>query len=74
MSNFVNDNKIDNYTFNLHNDHSVEKGILNFGKEINADAIAISTHGKRGVFYLFENSVSSGLANHAIRPVMTFKI
>lgn len=55
-------------------DLSVEKGILNFAKKINADLIAIPTHGRTGLAHFFEGSISEDVANHAELPVMTFKI
>lgn len=55
-------------------DFTVEKGILNFAKKINADAVSIPTHGRKGLAHFFEGSISEDLANHADLPVMTFKI
>jgi nucleotide-binding universal stress UspA family protein len=61
-------------TVNYVADISVEKGILNFAKRIDADLIVIPTHGRTGLAHFFEGSISEDLANHAQRPVMTFKI
>lgn len=55
-------------------DTSVEKGISNFAKKVNADLVAIPTHGRTGLAHFFEGSISEDLANHANLPVMTFKI
>ncbi|MBT8274041.1 MAG: universal stress protein [Bacteroidia bacterium] len=55
-------------------DYSVEKGILNFANVINADLVAIATHGRKGLAHFFEGSISEDLANHSTLPVMTFKI
>ncbi len=55
-------------------DTSVEKGILNYAKKVNAELIAIPTHGRTGLAHFFEGSISEDLANHANLPVMTFKI
>ncbi|WMI69380.1 universal stress protein [Mangrovimonas sp. YM274] len=71
---FINDYEFDNYTLNIYNDTSVETGILNFSKEINADLIGISTHGRQGIAHFFNGSISEDLVNHAKRPVITFKI
>jgi nucleotide-binding universal stress UspA family protein len=59
---------------NIYNDESVEQGILNFSKEINADLIGISTHGRQGIAHFFNGSISEDIVNHATRPVITFKI
>ncbi|RPD95859.1 universal stress protein [Aureibaculum marinum] len=74
LNDFISDFNIDNYTVNIYNDTSIEEGILNYGKEINADVIAINTHGRSGLSQLFNESISKELANHALRPVVTFKI
>jgi len=62
------------FTLNIYNDTTIEEGILNFGKEIDADLIAINTHGRSGLSQLFSESISKELANHALRPIITFKI
>ncbi len=74
LNSFISDFNIDNCTVNIYNDTSIEEGILNYGKEINADVIAINTHGRSGLSQLFNESISKELANHALRPVVTFKI
>jgi nucleotide-binding universal stress UspA family protein len=61
-------------TLNIYNDTTIEEGILNFGKEIDSDLIAINTHGRSGLSQLFSESISKELANHALRPIITFKI
>lgn len=62
------------YTLNIYNDVSVEDGILNFAEMIEAGLIGIGTHGRKGLAQYFNSSLSSGLVNHANRPVITFKI
>ena len=74
MNEFLNGTGIDNYTLNIYNDRSIEKGILNFANTINADIIAMSTHGRKGLSHFFNGSISEDLVNHAKRPVITFKI
>lgn len=74
IKNFINDYDFEDYTVNIYNDTSVESGILNFSKEINADIIGISTHGRQGIAHFFNGSISEDLVNHAKRPVITFKI
>ncbi len=55
-------------------DYSVESGVLNFAKKINADAVAVATHGRKGLAHFFEGSISEDIANHADLPVITFRI
>ena len=64
----------DNYSLNIYNDNSVEKGILNFAKDTNATLIGMSTHGRKGISHFFNGSISEDLVNHANMPVVTFKI
>lgn len=74
LKNFISGFDLKSHTLNIYNDNTIEEGILNFGKEINADIIAINTHGRSGLSQLFSESISKELANHALRPVITFKI
>lgn len=74
ISDFIDENRFENYTTNIYNDETVEKGILNFSRGIDADLIGISTHGRQGIAHFFNGSISEDLVNHANRPVITFKI
>jgi len=58
----------------IYNDYSVEEGILNYSSANNADAIAISTHGRKGLSHFFMGSIGEDVANHSKLPVVTFKI
>ncbi|HLT53290.1 MAG TPA: universal stress protein [Flavobacteriaceae bacterium] len=72
--NFIKDVDYENYSINIYNDKTVENGILNFSRSIDADLIGISTHGRQGIAHFFNGSISEDLVNHAKRPVITFKI
>lgn len=74
MNNFVTEFNITNYKTHIYNDTNIEKGIINFSNSINADAIAMCTHGRTGFAHFFNGSISEGLVNHAVKPVITFKI
>ncbi|WP_417369894.1 universal stress protein [Gelidibacter japonicus] len=74
IDNFIKDYDFKDYTIHIYNDESVESGILNFSKEINADLIGISTHGRQGISHFFSGSIGEDVVNHADRPVITFKI
>ncbi len=58
----------------IHNDYSVESGIFKYSQKVNADMIAIPTHGRRGLAHFFNGSIGERIANHANIPVVTFKI
>ncbi len=54
--------------------YSVEDGIFSYSNQIDADLIAVSTHGRRGLSHFFFGSVGEDIANHSDIPVITFKI
>jgi len=74
MKKFVKDFDMPKYTMTIYNDRSIEKGIINFSKEIGVDIIALNTHQRSGLSSMFNDSISQDLVNHALKPVITFKI
>ena len=58
----------------IYNDANIEKGILNFAHTVNADLIAICTHGRTGMARLLNGSISEDLVNRTSIPMVTFKI
>lgn len=58
----------------VHNDYTVEMGILNYSQKVPADLIGIPTHGRKGLFHFFMGSIGEDVANHSDIPVITFKI
>jgi len=74
MQNLVNKYNISNYTMNVYNDDVEEDGIVFFAEDINADMIALATHGRSGIRHLLSGSIAEDIVNHAKRPVWTFSI
>ncbi len=74
IKNFISGFDIGEFTLNIYNDVSIEAGILNFSKIIDADMILLNTHGRRGLAHLFSGSIGEDLVNHAKLPVITFKL
>ncbi|MEZ7497427.1 universal stress protein [Flavobacterium sp. Arc3] len=74
MNDFVADFNITNYSTHIYNDINIEKGIINFSKTIDADLIGLCTHGRTGLAHFFTGSTGEDLVNHAVKPVITFKI
>jgi nucleotide-binding universal stress UspA family protein len=74
LEDFIIGEDLKNYTLNIYNDVTVEKGLLNFANSINAELISISTHGRKGLDHFFNGSISEDLVNHANLPIVTFKI
>lgn len=74
MLKFITGSGLENFSLNVYNDTSVEKGILNFAKDMKAQLIGMSTHGRKGLSHFFNGSISEDMVNHANMPVITFKI
>jgi nucleotide-binding universal stress UspA family protein len=71
---FIKDYKMPKHSINIYNDKSVQGGILNFSRDINADLIALTTHGRSGLSHLFSASVTKTLSKNALKPMLTIKI
>ncbi len=57
------------------NGFSVEQALYDYAEKIEADALALPTHGRRGLAHFFSGgSIGEDIANHANVPVFTFKI
>ncbi len=74
MEAFLKEYKKPGHSINVYNDDTIEKGVLNFSKEINADLIALSTHERSGLFRLFNRSISNRISKKSLKPVITFMI
>lgn len=74
MKEFVEKHRLENYTMNVYNDDPEEDGIIYFAEDINADMIALGTHGRTGLGRLLSSSIAEDIVNHAKRPVWTFKL
>lgn len=74
MKEFLQQYENSKHSINIYNDDSIENGIINFSKEINADLIALSTHERTGLFRLFKRNLSNGLSKKSLSPVFRFLI
>ncbi|WP_405609633.1 universal stress protein [Polaribacter sp. Asnod1-A03] len=74
IKDFIKDYNLPKSKINIYSDVSVEKGILNFSEEVNADLIAIGTHGRSGLAHFFTGSVTKNLSKNSLKPMMTIKI
>ncbi|MEQ9443764.1 MAG: universal stress protein [Cyclobacteriaceae bacterium] len=74
MQEFVQKYQLENYTMNVYNDDPEEDGIIYFAEDIDADMIALGTHGRTGIGRLLSGSIAEDIVNHAKRPVWTFKL
>ena len=64
--------QLKNFTVNVFNDLSEEEGIIYFADSINADLIAMATHGRTGFAHVLAGSIAEDVVSHAKRPVLTF--
>ena len=62
------------FDFHVYNDDTVEQGILHFAQKMDADLIAVATHGRKGLSHFFNGSISEDLVNHSKSPVITFRL
>ena len=68
IKNFIQDFNLKRKTITIYNDISVVKGIINFAKDIDADIIAITTHGRSGLSSLFNGSIAKSVSKNVLRP------
>jgi nucleotide-binding universal stress UspA family protein len=62
---------LENYTMEIYNESTEEDGIIYFAEDIDADMIALATHGRTGLKHLLSGSIAEDVVNHAQRPVWT---
>lgn len=74
MAKFAKSLGLKNFTVNIFNDHSVEEGVIRYADEVNADLIAMATHGRTGFAHVIAGSVAEDVVKHAKRPVLTFVV
>ena len=71
---FVEKYELENYTINIYDDVVEEDGIIYFADDIDADMIALATHGRTGFMHLLSGSIAEDVVNHAKRPVWTYTL
>ena len=64
--------QLTDYTINVFNDVSEEEGIIYFADSIDADLIAMATHGRTGFAHVLAGSIAEEVVSHSRRPVLTF--
>jgi len=72
MESFAKKLQLKNYTINVFNDITEEEGIIYFAESINADLVAMATHGRTGFAHVLAGSIAEDVVNHSRRPVLTF--
>jgi nucleotide-binding universal stress UspA family protein len=59
-----------NYQFEIFEDSTVEKGILDYAKAVEADMIVMYTHGRKGFEHFVYGSIAEDVVNHSEIAVM----
>ena len=72
MEDFAKKLQLKNFTINIFNDLTEEEGIIYFADSVNADLIAMATHGRTGFAHLLAGSIAEDVVFHSRRPVLTF--
>lgn len=63
-----------NYSINIYNDLFEEQGVINFAHAIQADLVAMGTHGRKGLAHVFAGSVTEDIVNHIDIPIWTYTL
>jgi nucleotide-binding universal stress UspA family protein len=74
IEDFVKETGLSNYDYAIYNDENVEDGIHHYCNKIDADLIAMETHGRTGIAHFLAGSVTEGVANHTELPVFSVRI
>jgi nucleotide-binding universal stress UspA family protein len=74
MEEFAKKLQLKNFTINIFNDLSEEDGVIAFAESINADLVAMATHGRTGFAQLLAGSIAEDVVSHSKRPVLTFVV
>ncbi len=74
MKEFAEHHDLDNYSMNIYNEMTVERGIHEFANSRKADLLAMETHGRRGLAHFFRQSLAEDVANHTRLPLITMRI
>jgi nucleotide-binding universal stress UspA family protein len=74
IARFLQRHELKKFTATIYNDLSIEEGILNFAKGIDADLITMATHGRTGFFQVVNGSLTEDIVNHTNFPVLSVKL
>jgi nucleotide-binding universal stress UspA family protein len=74
MKDFAKKLMLKKFTINVFNDLTEEEGVIYFADSINADLIAMATHGRTGFAHVLAGSIAEEVVSHSKRPVLTFVV
>ncbi len=62
------------YEKKVYDDYSVQEGIFHFADRVDADLIALGTHGRQGLLHFLQDSIAEDVVNKAKRNILTVKM
>jgi nucleotide-binding universal stress UspA family protein len=71
---FIANHSLNNFDTVIYNETTEEDGIICYAEDIQADLIAIGTHGRTGLLHLLSGSIAEDLVNHSQIPVWTLSM
>jgi nucleotide-binding universal stress UspA family protein len=74
MKSFLSRHRHPGIQMNNYNHYNIEAGILEFSKQIAADMIAISNHGRTDISGLFIESIPENLVKYSELPVLSIRV
>jgi nucleotide-binding universal stress UspA family protein len=74
LEDFARNYSLTNFHLHVRSDTIEEDAITHFAREINADMVAMATHGRRGLAHTLMGSVTEDVVNHLQCPIWTFNL
>jgi nucleotide-binding universal stress UspA family protein len=74
LEQFLKKHPLENYTTAIIDDYSEKDGILGYAGKIKADLVVLLTHGRQGLAYILDGSITGDIVNHAPVPVLTYNM
>lgn len=74
FNNLLSEYEIASSSFTIVRDILPQEGLLQYVNNIDADMIAMATHGRRGISHLFSGSITEDVINHSDIPIWSYKM
>jgi nucleotide-binding universal stress UspA family protein len=71
---FLKKHSLENCTAVIIDEYSEKDGILRYADQVQADLVALLTHGRQGLAYMLDGSIAGQVVNHAQVPVLTYNL
>jgi nucleotide-binding universal stress UspA family protein len=74
LEKFLKKHPLENCTTVIIDEYSEKDGILRYADQVQADLVALLTHGRQGLAYVLDGSIAGQVVNHAQVPVLTYNL